>query len=44
LFGKLGERMQLLALGSVVQGLVELEEVMVKNGGGGVAYGGGGGE
>ena len=37
--GKLGERMQLLALGSVVQ----RPEVMVKCGGGGVAYGGGGG-
>ena len=37
--GKLGERMQLLALGSVVQ----RPELMVKCGGGGVTYGGGGG-
>ena len=37
--GKLGERMQLLALGSVVQ----RPEMMVKCGGGGVVYGGGGG-
>jgi hypothetical protein len=36
--GKLGERRQLLALGSVVQ----LPEMMVKCGGGGVVYGGGG--
>ena len=35
--GKLGERMQLLALGSVVQ----RPEMMVKCGGGGVVYGGG---
>jgi len=37
--GKFGERMQLLALGSVVQ----RPEMMVKCGGGGVVYGGGGG-
>ena len=37
--GKLGDWMQLLALGSVVQ----RPEMMVKCGGGGVAYGDGGG-